>query len=65
MNPAAIKMKTLIWDAFLNGSAWGGAIATWQQDLDSWIKMLAGASAIILSWITIYFKIKNDNKNKE
>lgn len=65
MNPSSIiRMKSLISDAFVNGSAWLGVVATWQQDLDFWIKVVAGGSAIILSWVTIYLKIKNDNKNK-
>jgi hypothetical protein len=57
-------MKSLIYDTFINGSAWIGTILTWQQELDFWIKIMAGASAVILSWVTIYIKIKNDRKNK-
>ncbi len=65
MNPLAIlRMKSLIMDAIINGLTWLGAAATWRTDLDYWIKIAAGASAIILSWITIYIKLKNDKKNK-
>lgn len=57
-------MKSLIYDTLINGSAWAGVVATWMQDIDAWVKLVAGLSAIILSWVTIYFKIKNDSKSK-
>lgn len=65
MNPTTLKMKWLIIDTTTNGTAWFAAIASWQQELDIWIKVVAGLSAIALSWITIYIKVKNYNKGKE
>ncbi len=57
-----LRMKVFLADAAANGYVWFGAVASWQADFDYWIKIMAGISAIAVSWITIYLKLKNKNK---
>jgi hypothetical protein len=64
MNPAVIKMKSLLFDVFANGYLWTGVITQWRDGLDYWIKIAVGLSAIALSWVTIYIRLK-DKSNKE
>lgn len=57
-------MKSLIFDTFANCYVWLGAIAAWQEDFAQWIKVIAGVSAITLTWVTIYFKVKKNGQDK-
>ncbi len=64
MNPFQLKMKSFAIDVTTNASAWIGAITSWQVDFDYWIRILAGMAAIAVSFVTIYFKVKNKGKDK-
>jgi hypothetical protein len=58
MNLVPLKMKLFLIDILANGGVWTGVITTWQQDVDYWVKLMAGVSAIILAWVTIYVRLK-------
>ncbi len=64
MNPTQLKMKSFVIDLTANCSVWFGAITTWQVDFDYWIRVTAGMAAVAVSFVTIYFKIKNNGKDK-
>lgn len=65
MNFISLKMKSLIFDLLINGTAWTGFLLNWREDLDYWVKIFAGLSAIALSWVTIWVRTKNSNNKQK
>lgn len=57
-------MRIFFADLLANVYVWFGAIAVWKEDLDYWLKIAVGASALIVSAVTVYYKIKKNGGDK-
>jgi len=69
MSPQAIKMKFTLTDLASNGYAWLATIFSWnvpidQAGLEFILRVLMTLSAIAVSIVTIYYKVKNSGKDK-
>jgi len=67
MSPQSIKMKFTIADVASNGYAWIAAIFSWntpiaQADVEFFLRTVMTLSAIGVSAVTIYYKVKNKGK---
>lgn len=67
MSPNVLKMKPYLSDLTLNGYAWLGTLVSWsgkinQPDVEFFLRTLMTGSAIALTIVTIYYKIKNKGK---
>lgn len=67
MSHPALKMKFPISDLAANGYAWLATIVSWsthinQADVEFFLRVLMTLSAIAVSAVTVYYKIKNKGK---
>jgi len=67
MSPHIFKMKPYISDLTVNAYAWLGTIISWntnihQADVEFCLRVLMTISAIAVSVVTVYYKIRNKGK---
>lgn len=58
------RVKILMADLFINCIAWLGVAASWKEELEFSVKILAGLGAIAVSVVTVYYKVKYNGKDK-
>lgn len=69
MSPHILKMKFSISDLVTNAYAWLGTIVSWgtdikQADVEFCLRVLMTISAIAVSTVTVWYKVKNNGKDK-
>jgi len=69
MSPHFSKMKFTISDLAANSYAWLGTIVSWgtdikQADVEFCLRVLMTLSAIAVSAVTVWYKVKNNGKDK-
>lgn len=69
MSPHILKMKFSLSDIGANAYAWLGTIVSWgtdihQADVEFCLRVLMTISAIAVSVVTVYYKIKNNGKSQ-
>jgi hypothetical protein len=57
-------MYDSVTDILTNSFVWLGTIAVWQQDIEIITRTLVAVSAITVSAVTVYYKIKRNGEDK-